>query len=42
VLGGSTSVENRVLLHPECHDRVHRQHHSVPEPRPPERGVRRA
>jgi len=25
-LGGSTSAENRVLLHPECHDRVHRQH----------------
>jgi 5-methylcytosine-specific restriction endonuclease McrA len=25
VLGGSTSAENRVLLHPECHSRVHRQ-----------------
>src|ERR1700736_5658354 len=25
VAGGSTSPENRVLLHPECHDRVHRQ-----------------
>jgi hypothetical protein len=23
--GGSNSAENRVLLHPECHDRVHRQ-----------------
>jgi RNA-directed DNA polymerase len=42
VLGGSTSAENRVLLHPECHDRVHRQHFSVPKPRLPERGVRRA
>jgi RNA-directed DNA polymerase len=41
-LGGSTSAENRVLLHPECHDRVHRQHLSVPKPRLPERGVRRA
>ena len=42
VMGGSTSVENRVLLHPECHDRVHCEHLSVPEPRLPERGVRRA
>jgi RNA-directed DNA polymerase len=42
VLGGSHSVENRALLHPECHDRVHRQHLSVSKPRLPERGVRRA
>jgi RNA-directed DNA polymerase len=42
LLGGSTSAENRVLLHPECHDRVHRQHLTVSEPRLPERGVRRA
>jgi RNA-directed DNA polymerase len=42
VSGGSTSADNRVLLHPECHDRVHRQHLSVPKPRLPERGVRRA
>jgi RNA-directed DNA polymerase len=42
VMGGSHSVENRVLLHPECHDRVHRQHPSVSKPRLPERGVRRA
>ena len=42
VKGGSTSAENRVLLHPECHDRVHRQCLSVPHPRLPERGVRRA
>jgi RNA-directed DNA polymerase len=42
VSGGSTSADNRVLLHPECHDRVHRQHLSVSKPRLPERGVRRA
>jgi RNA-directed DNA polymerase len=42
VSGGSTSADNRVLLHPECHDRVHRQHLSVSQPRLPERGVRRA
>jgi len=42
VLGGSTSAENRVLLHPECHDRVHRLRLSVSKPRLPERGVGRA
>jgi RNA-directed DNA polymerase len=42
VMGGSTNAENRVLLHPECHDRVHRQHFSVSKPRLPERGVGRA
>jgi RNA-directed DNA polymerase len=42
VSGGSTSADNRVLLHPECHDRVHRQHISVSKPRLPEGGVRRA
>jgi RNA-directed DNA polymerase len=42
VMGGSKSAENRVLLHPECHDRVHRQHRSVSKPRLPERGARRA
>src|SRR6202140_4171320 len=42
VMGGSQSAENRVLLHPECHDRVHRQHIPVSKPRLPERGVRRA
>jgi RNA-directed DNA polymerase len=35
VLGGSTSAENRVLLHPECHDKVHRQHLSISKPRLP-------
>jgi RNA-directed DNA polymerase len=29
VSGGSTRADNRVLLHPECHDRVHRQRLSV-------------
>lgn len=42
VLGGSHSAENRVLLHPECHDRVQHQRISVSKPRLPERGVRRA
>jgi RNA-directed DNA polymerase len=42
VMGGSTSADNRVLLHPECHDRVHRQHLSVSKPRLLEGGVRRA
>ena len=31
--GGSTNATNRVLLHPECHDRVHRQRIAVPKPR---------
>jgi RNA-directed DNA polymerase len=42
VMGGSRSADNRVLLHPECHDMVHRQHLSVSKPRLPERGVRSA
>ncbi len=42
VLGGSKSAVNRLLLHPECHDMVHRQHLSLSKPRLPERGVRRA
>jgi RNA-directed DNA polymerase len=42
VMGGSTSADNRVLVHPECHDRVHRQRILVSPPRLPERGVRRA
>jgi RNA-directed DNA polymerase len=40
--GGSTSAENRVLLHPECHDRVHRLRLSVSKPRLPQEGVRSA
>ena len=33
VMGGSAGATNRVLLHPECHDRVHRQRLSVSNPR---------
>jgi len=33
VMGGSRSVENRVLLHPECHNRVHDQRIAVSKPR---------
>jgi len=42
VMGGSTGATNRVLLHPECHDRVHRQRLSVSKPRLLTGGVRRA
>jgi len=41
VKGGSTGATNCVLLHPECHDRVHRQRLSVSKPRLPYGGVRR-
>jgi RNA-directed DNA polymerase len=33
VMGGSTGAPNCVLLHPECHDRVHRQRVPVSKPR---------
>ena len=33
VMGGSARAENRVLLHPECHDRVHCLRLSVSKPR---------
>ena len=42
VKGGSTGATNCVLLHPECHDRVHRQRLAVSKPRLLYRGVRRA
>src|SRR5260221_5295872 len=42
VMGGSAGATNRVLLHPECHDRVHRQRLSVSKPRLLTGGVRRA
>jgi RNA-directed DNA polymerase len=42
VMGGSRSVENRVLLHPECHNRVHDQCIAVSKPRLRSGGVRRA
>jgi RNA-directed DNA polymerase len=42
VMGGSKGATNSVLLHPECRDKVHRLHLPVPQPRPPQKGVRRA
>jgi RNA-directed DNA polymerase len=42
VMGGTTGATNCVLLHPECHDRVHRQRLPVSKPRLLQRGVRRA
>jgi RNA-directed DNA polymerase len=41
-MGGSNSAENCLLLHPECHDRVHRLRLSVSKPRLLLRGVRSA
>jgi RNA-directed DNA polymerase len=35
VKGGTTGATNCVLLHPECHDRVHRQRLSASKPRLP-------
>jgi RNA-directed DNA polymerase len=40
-LGGSDKAENRVLLHPNCHQQVHSQGLYVEKPRP-SRGVREA
>jgi RNA-directed DNA polymerase len=42
VMGGPRNAENCVLLHPECHDRVHRLCLSVSKPRLPLGGVRSA
>jgi len=42
VMGGSRRAENRVLLHPECHDRVHRLGLSVSKPRLRSEAFRRA
>jgi RNA-directed DNA polymerase len=39
--GGRDQADNRVLLHPECHERLHRQGLTVSKPRPV-RGVRKA
>ncbi len=39
--GGKDRADNRVLLHPECHERLHRQGLTVSKPRPA-RGVRKA
>jgi len=42
VMGGPRNAANCVLLHPECHDRVHRLGLSVSKPRLPRGGVRSA
>jgi len=39
--GGAGTAENRVLLHPTCHQQVHSQGLHVEKPRP-EKGVRKA
>jgi RNA-directed DNA polymerase len=39
--GGSDSADNRILLHPDCHRKVHSQHLHVEKPRPA-RGVSEA
>ena len=40
--GGSDNMENRVLLHPNCHSQVHSQELSVVKPRPVKRAEREA
>ncbi len=40
--GGTDSAENRVLLHPTCHQQVHSQGLSVEKPRPVTRAERKA
>jgi len=40
--GGSDATDNRVLLHPTCHQQVHTQKLSVVKPRPVERASRKA
>jgi RNA-directed DNA polymerase len=39
--GGKDTMDNLVLLHPNCHDQVHSQHLKVSKPRPVKRGDRR-
>lgn len=39
--GGKDEADNRVLLHPDCHERLHRQGLTISKPRP-SRGVRKA
>jgi RNA-directed DNA polymerase len=41
VMGGTDRAENRVLLHPTCHRKVHSQGMYVEKPRPA-RGEREA
>ncbi|WP_373285987.1 HNH endonuclease [Marinithermofilum abyssi] len=33
-MGGADTQENRVLLHPNCHNQVHSQNLTVEKPRP--------
>lgn len=40
--GGTNSLENRVLLHPNCHRQVHAKGLSVEKPRPHTRGAGKA
>lgn len=40
--GGSDTAENRVLLHPNCHQQVHSQGLHVKKPRPVKRAERKA
>src|SRR5258706_7492726 len=40
--GGSDGAENRVLLHPTCHQQVHSQDLHVEKPRPVKRAARKA
>lgn len=43
VYGGGDGLENRVLLHPNCHRQVHnRPDLTVEKPRPPNKGVKEA
>lgn len=42
VYGGSDKDENRVLLHPSCHQRTHACHLSVGKPRPHKRALSKA
>src|SRR6266567_4622029 len=40
--GGSDRAENRILLHPTCHQQVHSQGLPVEKPRPVKRAQRKA
>jgi RNA-directed DNA polymerase len=40
--GGTDRAENRVLLHPSCHQQVHSQNLHVEKPRPVKRAERKA
>jgi RNA-directed DNA polymerase len=41
-LGGSDECENRILLHPTCHRKVHSQGLTVTKPRPPQGALAKA